>query len=505
MNPETTVTFKKFSNNVFDRSILSNKEYKEMIDNFITTVSLLTKKGNPIICNKSQIINCMIKFGIIDSEEGFKEIKKQLGKEMFENLLASISNVINDNLSSYDEIAKYNRAYRVQMVEQEDRNKPTLVDLFCGAGGLSLGLTQVGFRVVFANDIEKSALRTYSFNHPEIDGKRITMGGIEDIAYNVNNYIHETVDVIAGGPPCQGFSTANRQRIIDDPRNVLYKYYVECVKRLNPKFFIMENVKGMKNAADQIVEDFNTNLQIGYDIDYEILNAKYLGIPQNRERLIYIGVREDIKRKNNVDANKIFRLLKNGYKEEISIMDAISSLKPLEASRVKNSTDLGDEISGNKISNVNTRFENEYVSKINMNRKTCVTFNHKARYNNDRDIEIYSRMLPGDKSDSPRIADIMPYKSRSHMFKDKYYKLIPDIPCKTITAHMKFDCNMYIHPYQARGLTPREAARIQSYPDDYFFLGVYTKTYQQIGNSVPPLMARTLGKEIIKYLQAETK
>ncbi|WP_339181054.1 DNA cytosine methyltransferase [Oceanobacillus sp. FSL W7-1293] len=504
MNQETA-TFKRFSNNVFDRNLLSNKEYKEMIDNFITTVSLLTKEENRITCNEPQIINCMIEFGIIDSEEGFLEIKKQLSKEMFEKLQDSISIVINDNLLEYDEIAKYNKAYRVKIIEQEDQNKPTLVDLFCGAGGLSLGLTQIGFRVIFANDIEKSALRTYSFNHPEIDGKRITMGGIEDIAYNVNDYINESVDLIAGGPPCQGFSSANRQRIIDDPRNILYKYYVECVKRLNPKFFIMENVKGMKNVADQVVEDFNTNLQIGYEIDYEILNAKYLGIPQNRERLIYIGVREDVKRKHNICANKIFQLLKRSYKEKLNIMDAINSLKPLEASRAKNSTELGDEISGNKISSVNTKFENEYVSKINMDKKMNLTFNHKARYNNDRDIEIYSRMLPGDKSDSPRIADIMPYKSRSHMFKDKYYKLIPNIPCKTITAHMKFDCNMYIHPYQARGLTPREAARIQSYPDDYFFLGVYTKTYQQIGNSVPPLMARALGEEIIKYLQTETK
>lgn len=94
----------------------------------------------------------------------------------------------------------------------------------------------------------------------------------------------------------------------------------------------------------------------------------------------------------------------------------------------------------------------------------------------------------------------MPYKSRNDIFKDKYYKLIYSNICKTITAHMKFDCNMYIHPTQARGLTPREAARIQSYPDSFFFLGPYTKTYQQIGNSVPPLMARAIGEEVIKYI-----
>ena len=106
----------------------------------------------------------------------------------------------------------------------------------------------------------------------------------------------------------------------------------------------------------------------------------------------------------------------------------------------------------------------------------------------------------GDNSNSPRIKDIMPYKSRKHIFKDKYYKLVNSIPCKTITAHMKFDCNMYIHPNQARGLTPREAARVQSYPDDYLFLGAYTKTYQQIGNSVPPIIGRKIGEIILNYI-----
>ncbi len=126
--------------------------------------------------------------------------------------------------------------------------------------------------------------------------------------------------------------------------------------------------------------------------------------------------------------------------------------------------------------------------------------NHKARYNNDRDIEIFGRMNPVDKSDDPKIADIMPYKSRSNIFKDKYFKLESDKVCKTITAHMKFDCNMYIHPSQARGLTPREAARVQSYPDDYFFRGSYTKTYMQIGNSVPPLLGRAIAQAIREFM-----
>ena len=150
-----------------------------------------------------------------------------------------------------------------------------------------------------------------------------------------------------------------------------------------------------------------------------------------------------------------------------------------------------------------TNENNAYINLINQNRDINITCNHKSRYNNDRDIEIYSRLLPGDKSDDPKIADIMPYKNRNHIFKDKYFKLEPDKVCKTITAHMKFDCNMYIHPSQSRGLTPREAARIQSYPDDYYFRGSFTKTYMQVGNSVPPLLGRAIATVLKKYIKEE--
>ena len=180
--------------------------------------------------------------------------------------------------------------------------------------------------------------------------------------------------------------------------------------------------------------------------------------------------------------------------------DAIFGLRPLKASRLKNSTEVGTTESGFVIEKNELNQTNEYINYINQNRKIDFVCNHKARYNNDRDIEIYGRMYQGDKSDDPKIADIMPYKSRSDIFKDKYYKLVENNVCKTITAHMKFDCNMYIHPTQARGLTPREAARVQSYPDDYFFRGPYTKTYMQIGNSVPPLLGRAIASIVKKYL-----
>lgn len=491
-----------FSNNVFDLAIFSKKERIEMIENLINTISMLNLTNKVSTKVTSDTLDMLFSFGMINKTFSLSELERLLGPKLILDLLIAMNKLVGLDILKYPEIYKYNLNIRNILVEKEKKlNKPSVVDLFCGSGGLSLGLTQAGFRIVFANDIEKSALRTYAFNHPEIDGKNITLGGIENIAFNIHDYIHEDIDVLTGGPPCQGFSMANRQRVIDDPRNILYSYYVESVHNLQPKIFIMENVKGMVNVADQVIEDFNFNLKTEYNIDFKILNARNMGIPQNRERLIFIGVRKDIAEKNKITASIILELIENSYTEnELGIMTAISDLKILDASQIKNST-KGDLISGFIIDKDKVTKKNNYVKSINMNRFVPLVFNHKARYNNERDIAIFDRMIPGDKSDSPRIADIMPYKSRSHMFKDKYFKLLPDVPCKTITAHMKFDCNMYIHPFQARGLTPREAARIQSYPDDYFFLGAFTKTFQQIGNSVPPLMARIIGNIVINYIE----
>ena len=256
----------------------------------------------------------------------------------------------------------------------------------------------------------------------------------------------------------------------------------------------MENVKGMLSVAEQVKEDFRN---IGYSVECHVLNAKDYGVPQNRERLIYIG--NCIGIDNEEIFSEIFALSESI--PEHNLGDALFALRELKASRIKNATEAGSVESGYKIEKNNIIDTNEYISYINQGRTVAVVSNHKARYNNDRDIEIYGRMAQGDRSDDPKIADIMPYARRNDIFKDKYFKLENDKVCKTITAHMKFDCNMYIHPTQARGLTPREAARVQSYPDDYFFRGAYTKTYMQIGNSVPPLLGRAIAQVIKRYMK----
>ena len=391
-------------------------------------------------------------------------------------------------------VRKYCNTFILDKRRKADTSALQMIDLFCGAGGLSLGFTQEGFTTALANDIEPCCVDTYAHNHPETPRNHIVMGDIREVVDRLEELIDgKAIDIVIGGPPCQGFSMANRQRLIDDPRNHLYKSFVEIVRRIKPRFFVMENVKGMLAVAEQVKEDYR---KIGYSVECHVLNAKDFGVPQNRERLIYIGNCQGID--NAQIFNDIYEISKKI--PEYVLSDALYSLRPLAASRRKNATEQGSAQSGFLIEHNNSKLSNSYIDYINQGRIIPLVFNHKARYNNDRDIEIFGRMYQGDRSDDPKIADIMPYSRRNGIFKDKYYKLEETKVSKTITAHMKFDCNMYIHPTQARGLTPREAARVQSYPDDYFFRGVYTKTYMQIGNSVPPLLGRVIAQAIKPYL-----
>ena len=447
--------------------------------------------------------DCCVARLTADINEDFLMRRADEVKEAFatnsdvQSAFTSLASICNEHHKECERcpVCKYCNTYIREARERVNEDSLKMVDLFCGAGGLSLGFTQEGFITCLANDIQDVCVDTYAHNHPETPRNRIILGDIkEKVVDHVGELLDGThVDIIVGGPPCQGFSMANRQRLIDDPRNALYKNFVQIVDKVQPPFFVMENVKGMLSVKDQVIEDFET---IGYQVVAHILNAKDYGVPQNRERLIYIGNRVGV---NN---EEIFsRIIKLGKSiPNTFLRDALYGLRELQASRKKNATDIDTEESGRRIDHDYIQKQNAYIKYINQGRIYPAVLNHKARYNNDRDIEIFRRLNPGDKSTDPKIADIMPYSRRNDIFKDKYFKLEPDKVCKTITAHMKFDCNMYIHPFQARGLTPREAARVQSYPDDYFFRGAYTKTYMQIGNSVPPLLGRAIATVIKDYI-----
>ena len=373
--------------------------------------------------------------------------------------------------------------------------KYTCVDLFAGAGGLSTGLKQAGFTPWFVNEIVEQFANTYKKNH-NLPDDHFYIGDINELNNHLDDYSNylSNITLVCGGPPCQGFSMANRQRIIDDPRNKLYKAYLYFLSKVRPKFFVMENVRGMANKIDEIKQNLSFYLGDSYKFDFRLLYAQDYGIPQNRARFILIGNRMGI------EPNDIFNEIEKYKRPAFTLKDALVGLPHLGTKEEKGKTDIENEISGFTERDF-TYVLNDFYYFINGDRIITKLYNHKNRYNNPRDIEIFSRLPQGANSLHESIADIMPYKRRNAIFKDKYYKLDENQICKTITSHMKFDCNMYIHPWEARGLSPREAARIQSFPDDYIFTGAQNMWYAQIGNAVPVKLAEAIGKGIIKFVK----
>ncbi len=373
------------------------------------------------------------------------------------------------------------------------KNSHTFIDLFAGCGGLSLGMEQAGFTPIFANEIWDDAAETYRRNRG-MSEKDVFVGDIKYLVEHFQDFkLPKDITMVCGGPPCQGFSMANRQRVIDDPRNHLYKSYLEFLSKVRPRCFVMENVRGMISRIDEIVDNFRTMLGEDYSFDYSLLNAVDFGVPQNRVRFVLIGNRV------GVDSTEILADIKTSKVKGYLLRDALEGLPELGHKAEKGRSEEESDAVG--------YFEREFeypqtpfYDFLNGGRRITSLYNHKNRYNNSRDIEIYTRLPQGGNSLHPSIADIMPYGRRNDIFKDKYFKLEEDKVCKTITSHMRFDCNMYIHPWFARGLTAREAARIQTFPDDFVFYGPQNSWYGQVGNAVPVKLAYVIGKGLIKHL-----
>ena len=378
------------------------------------------------------------------------------------------------------------------------KKKYTFIDLFAGCGGLSLGLEQAGFEVVFMNEIVETFASTYLANHNLKEGQYF-IGDINELNKCLDKYSGilknpvKPITLVCGGPPCQGFSMANRQRIIDDPRNQLYKAYLQFLSEVRPQFFIMENVKGMANKFDEIITNFKEYLGEEYIYDYRLLKVQDFGIPQNRERFIMIGNRMGI------DPNEIFTEIERHKRPPFVLKDALYGLPHLEARKEKNKGEYESLECGFTERDFSYP-DTDFYHFINGDKVITKLYNHKNRYNNLRDIEIFRRLPQGANSLHESIQDIMPYKRRNNIFKDKYFKLDENQICKTITSHMKYDCNMYIHPWEARGLSPREAARIQTFPDDFVLKGPQNSWYAQVGNAVPVKFAEVIGKSIMKFL-----
>ncbi len=442
----------------------------------------------------------------IDIEEALEEVqipliyKEKLKTELFGHLNNLYYTIRKNQGITHPLLRKYLPEFRV-----EPDTEYLFADFFSGAGGLGQGLFQAGFVPCFVNDIYVKALETYYFNH-QLPLDFFSDIDIRELVDNFGDYepFFRNVKVLAGGPPCQGFSTANRwnfeldeeknKRFIEDPRNELYRYYVKLIGLIRPDFFIMENVTGMKRYFRQISEDIQKETGHEYTFIPLLLDAQQFDIPQNRRRFILIGGRnfmfvEKLKEQISRLARK-----ESAYK----LQDALYGLPALRTNPYKLRPDYESEEHGYFIRKAATE-QNDFIRGINCGRGQEYVFNHQSRYNNENDLKIFELLPEGANSLHESIAELNKYKNRDHIFKDKYYKLKRNEVSKTITSHMKYDCHMYIHPEQVRGLSPREAARIQTFPDDYVFRGNVNDWYKQIGNAVPVKLAEMIAKEIMNY------
>ena len=282
--------------------------------------------------------------GLICEPSQINLLSKQLSS--YAEFIYCVDIFVNNRKLFGNLLDKLNNKKRKEIQHKESLvNKPKIADFFAGAGGLSLGFIQSGFHVAFANDFEEVCVNTYRYNHPETPTQDVLQADIRTIVDNITDYIKTDIDVVIGGPPCQGFSSANQQRIIDDPRNELYKYYLKAVEKLAPKFVVMENVRGMLSVADQVVEDYQAikaiknGKEYSYTIEYKILNSADFSVAQSRERLIYIAIRNDIAQSKHITPKDIFEQIEKSCKghKVYNLADALalSSLLTLRVSRTQ--------------------------------------------------------------------------------------------------------------------------------------------------------------------------
>ncbi len=334
--------------------------------------------------------------------------------------------------------------------------------------------------------------------HETIINEEISSQTKAPIIKNIKNIMNKMdinkLDGIIGGPPCQAYSIMGRSRSPDcmknDPRNFLYKHYIEFLKEFNPDFFIFENVPGMRSAKKgTILKDLEKKVtNLGYNPEIKILNAENFNVLQSRKRLIIVGHKTD---------ELFFETLNtsNNTKYKVSdILNDLPSLKPGEG------TDSYQKYGKIKI--------NGYLKDFNLRTKKDVLLHHQARKHNERDREIYRLAINKWNKEKKRIKyrelpeELKTHKNRKS-FEDRFKVIAANSNAvHTVVAHISKDGHYYIHPdiKQARSITVREAARIQSFPDNYKFEGPRTSQYVQVGNAVPPLMAEKLAQNIKEFI-----
>ncbi|MCL2246954.1 MAG: DNA cytosine methyltransferase [Lentimicrobiaceae bacterium] len=352
-------------------------------------------------------------------------------------------------------------------MNKKSSNTYTAIDLFSGAGGLSLGAQSAGFDVVVAVEKDKGAGLTFKKNHPNSIVMNDDIRDINTQLLNINPFI------IFGGPPCQGFSTSNTHtRNLDNKNNFLFEEFVRFVRELSPEWFLFENVEGIvsfnKGNTIKHIERCFTNL--GYTVSSKVTCASDYSVPQNRNRFIMLG-----------NKSGIYFEFPNGKKTKITVAEAIADLPDLENGQ---QLEIGD-------------YKNKGSSYAKKMRKgsTKSLQNYVSR-NADYVIERYSYIGQGQNWRAIPERLMQNYKNSQNCHSGIYKRLDPDKPSVVISNYRK---NMLIHPFQNRGLSVREAARLQSFPDTFIFEGSIMEIQQQIGNAVPPLMAEAIFKKILSY------
>lgn len=327
----------------------------EKVELFINTVSALEEKFGigPCVVDMNLAVTKLKLMGLILDDFDMLCLKKMLPINLFSNLVYSAtSSVVNDDIMGQYLTRFSNTARSQEQARKKQKTAPTIVDLFCGAGGLSLGFQQVGFKTLLATDFDPLCVETYKFNHPEVPSQKVLCEDIRTIARDMKTFVDEPVDVIIGGPPCQGFSSANKHhRVIDDPRNELYKHFLKVVEMLTPKFVVMENVKGMRKVAPQVVEDYMNmrpvveNTPVSYCVSYRLLNSVDFSVAQSRERLIYIAIRSDIAQAFGISPDDLFAVIekKNINKPTFNLSDALEGLRSLKAPHKMNVGEVDTE------------------------------------------------------------------------------------------------------------------------------------------------------------------
>lgn len=380
-----------------------------------------------------------------------------------------------------------------------------VVDLFSGAGGLTLGFKNKvlndtfvksdDYNILFANEIDKNASDAFSLNFPQIPMLNCSITQITQNYLVENNIEYSDVDLVIGGPPCQSFSTVGRRQY--DERAQMYKEYRRMLSFLQPKVFLFENVTGlmtMKNAEglpvlEDIKYEFSDFSDFGINLSYEIkesvMNAKHFGVPQNRERVFLVGMRRDLESEFNwefPDAELI------SEDEFLTLEDAIGDLPKLGNGEKKEYYE-----------------SNPYTFYQKLMRNNSVELTHHVNgLNGERMLKIMKTVTPGKgKNYINELVETGKLDEKYFLtsgYHNTYGKLWWDRPSSTITNNLSTPSSLRcIHPIQNRALTPREGARIQSFPDTFQFIGNKENINSQIGNAVPPLLAMAIAQKLTSF------